>query len=136
MEPHPLWEYPCYPLSTVQEIFTVDFENFSSIKSPITKEIKLPLINEGLLNGVALWYEIEFDDNELINGGLLEKPVLNKKLVWTKNYKQAVHILDKKYEINKLNMNNMDLKCVFNFDVKLGKIDFDFKSNESSIIEG
>lgn len=123
MEPHPLWEYPSYPLSKVYEIFEVDFTKRSLNNECIEKPIRLDLENEGLLNGVAIWHTIEFDQENIISTGLVESPRKNKHLKWTKDYKQAVHILDQKVQVTC----TVSLTCYLKFEPKLGKFNVDFK---------
>ena len=94
----------------------------------INKEIKIKLDKHGILNGVTLWHVICYDDNLSINTGLLDDVcVPNKKLNWNKNYKQAVHILDKNYAIDQANMENFNLNCILKFEPSLGKFNIDFK---------
>lgn len=129
-EPHPLWEYPCKPLSHAHEIFRFEFDPKTLRKSTQTKEIEMPLVHEGVLNGVALWQEIVYDHENELNCGLLELPKQNENLVWSMNYKQAVHLFDKKHSINHENKANLSLRCSVKFDIGLGKFNVDFKIKE------
>ncbi|CAF0727754.1 unnamed protein product [Brachionus calyciflorus] len=132
MEPHPLWEYPSYPLSEVYEIFCFNFA--SSANEPVLKTFKFELKSNGFLNGAALWHELDFDENDpslVINTGLLEKPQNDKYLVWSKNYKQAVHIMDRKVNITEENKNSMYVICTVKFDPKLGNFNVDFRIEEN-----
>ena len=131
MEPHPLWEYPCFPLSDIHEIFSFELSNSNC--EDTDKEIKMPFTANGLLNGVALWYSVDFDNNKSleIDTGILEQTIPNKKLEWSKLYKQAVHILDKKYDINKTNRSHLYLSCIVNFKCKEGLFNVDFKINQN-----
>ncbi len=111
----------------MHEIFSFELNN--SKCEDTNKEIKMPLTNNGLLNGVALWYCADFDENKSlkIDTGILEDPIPNKKLEWSKLYKQAVHILDKKYDISKKNKSSLD--CIVNFKCKEGVFNVDFRLN-------
>lgn len=132
MEPHPLWEYPSCPLSDSHEIFSFDFVNSSNLSETINQKIQLPLKNTGLLNGIAIWHVIEYDEQDpslQINTGLIEDPRQNQHLQWSKDYKQAVHILDGKFEITEMNRDLINLNCFIKFEPKIGKFDVDFKVN-------
>lgn len=120
MEPHPLWEYPSVPLSDPFEIFKLVVSSKQDVK--VSKETETDIKLDGLLNGVAMWYEIDYGEFKL-NTGLLEEPQANKNLVWHANYKQTVRILDNKYEIK----SPSKLTCHVDFDVKNAKFDVDFK---------
>lgn len=137
MEPHPLWEYPSYPMSSVHEIFSIDF--VKGIEEDVyEKSIKMRLENEGLLNGVAIWSTLEFDaeDETLkIDSGLIEKPVKNKHLKWNRGYKQAVHILEKKHRIAEADLSNTSLNCMLTFNVKQGAFNVDFKVDKNDHFE-
>ncbi len=130
MEPHPLWEYPCYPLSDVYEIFEFELKNSFDLndKIEIKKQVVISFKNNGILNGIALWHSVDFEETDSsLNAGLLKEPEANKKLEWSRQYKQAVHILDKKYEINDSNMASLNLICSVNFKCKQGAFSVDFK---------
>lgn len=127
MEPHPLWEYPSFPLSDPLEIFSFNFETSKKVTEPCANTIKIPIKNNGLLNGIAIWHELDYDDEFCLNTGLQENPKINQHLVWSKDYKQAVHILDKKYEITDSNRDSFKLNCLIKFEPRLGNFDIDFK---------
>jgi len=124
MEPHPLWEYPAYPLSDIHEVFNLDFEQHATLTNKIMRKTSIPLTNPGVLNGVALWHVIEFDKDSNLNTGILEVPVTGKKILWSKFYKQAVHILDKEVNSN----NQMKVECAINFSPTQGEFKIDFKT--------
>ena len=127
-EPHPLWEYPAYPLSDINEIYSIDTtlaENLEKKAEVINNKIKLT--NPGTLNAVVIWHEIIYENDETINTGIIEKPVAKKHIKWSMKYKQGVHLLDRKYKIDEgtayINYTiNSDLKngifdCKFNVEV-------------------
>lgn len=127
MEPHPLWEYPSKPLSNSVEIFAFNF-NSKCVSEPLKKVFEIKLNANGLLNGFALWHVLEFDEDDpsfSINTGLLREPHFGQNLLWSKEYKQAVHIMDKKTEITDFNSSNVF--CSVNFEPVLGKFNIDFK---------
>lgn len=136
MEPHPLWEYPSQPLSDVHEIYRLEFTNAESFKTEeakcVQKSVKLNLIHPGTLNGVAIWYELDYDENSnntsefKVNTGLLQPPQANRNLVWSRDFKQAVHILDKQYHIDHTNNSTFDFNCLLNFNIKSGSFKLDF----------
>lgn len=139
MEPHPLWEYPSFPLSDIYEIFTLDFsENTLDSLGNVEKCLEMDIKNEGLLNGAAIWYVLEFDDEEenekakntrvgVIDTGLLEAPIKGKHLKWSRDFKQAVHILEKKIEVNENSATK--LKCTVKFEIKQASFKIDFKTD-------
>jgi hypothetical protein len=124
MEPHPLWEYPAYPLSEVHEVFNLEFEPKTPLTSKIVQKTTMRLTNSGLLNGIALWHVIEYDKDFKLNTGILEEPIAGKKIVWSKFYKQAVHILDKEINSNE----QMRVECAVNFNPIQGEFKIDFKT--------
>ena len=125
-EPHALWEYPARPVSAEQELLSFEFTPSSSVEDNdhlITKRVTFKPTFEGTLNGFALWHTIEFDDHgeSSINTGLLDAPRADVNLVWNKDYKQSVHILNKKYAINSANLDSYNLTCELKFNKKLGE---------------
>lgn len=126
MEPHPLWEYPSYPISDVYEIFSLEFQN-DSTELVYERSFDLDLINEGLLNGVAIWNAFEFDKDNTIDTGLLEKPIKNKHLIWSRDFKQAVHILETKTHINE--NASKKLSCKIRFEIQKGDFSIQFTTN-------
>jgi hypothetical protein len=124
-----LWEYPCFPLSDSVEIYSLDLNE--KINSGLNKEINIKLNEHGTLNGIALWHVINYDESFSINAGLLDEKLVgnNRKLNWNKNYKQAVHILDKTYKIDQSNVETFNLKCIFKFEAARGEFKLDFKVN-------
>ena len=63
-EPHPLWEYPCKPISLEHEIFSFEFTQTN--KKSIQNEVNMPLVFAGMCNCVAIWQTIEYDkENKL-----------------------------------------------------------------------
>ncbi len=126
-EPHPLWEYPCKAISLKHEIFNFDFKK---LNKSLTYEIEMPLIFDGLLNGIAIWQCIEYDADNYLNCGLLNEPTQDDYLKWSINYKQAVHLFDKKHVVNKETKNGLNLKCIVDFNIDVGKFNLDFKINK------
>lgn len=127
MEPHPLWEYPSKPLSNSVEVFDFNF-NSKCVSEPFKKNFDIKLSDNGLLNGFALWHVLEFDENDptfSINTGLLKEPQFGKNLIWSKDYKQAVHLMDKKIQITDFNRSHVI--CSVSFEPVLGKFSIDFK---------
>lgn len=135
MEPHPLWEYPSYPLSDVFELFTIDFTEALSnrkIEEICERCVRIDLKHDGILNGVAIWHRLELDDEDetlTIDTGLIEKPAKNKHLKWSRDFKQAVHIFENKVEL-KPNTAAVNLDCFIKFETKQGKFNIDFKTNK------
>lgn len=129
MEPHPLWEYPSKPLSDPVEVFDFNF-NSQGVSEPFKNSLKFKLKENGLLNGFALWHVLELDEDNpsiQINTGLLKSPEIGKNLVWSKDYKQAVHIMDNKIDINDSNRLKSWVICNVSFEPILGKFNIDFK---------
>jgi protein arginine N-methyltransferase 7 len=129
-EPHPLWEYPCKPISLEHEIFSFEFNRTDNLNKPIKNEVNMPLIFAGKCNGIAIWQSIQYDEENELNCGLLSDPLEQQNLVWSINYKQAVHLFEKKYLIHSENKNKTNVKCSVKFDIELGKFNLDFKINE------
>lgn len=65
IEPHPLWEYPCYPLSDVHEVFSFDSLT-QNLESSSNVNVQIPVVNKGVLNGIVLWNEIEYDQDSTL----------------------------------------------------------------------
>ena len=130
-EPHALWEYPAKPISAEQELLSFEFNQSSSISDKdhvITKKVTFKPTFEGTLNGFALWHTIEFDDKEdtQINTGLLDAPKSGCHLAWNKDYKQSVHILNKKHVVNSANLDNYQFTCELKFNKKVGEFKCSF----------
>lgn len=135
MEPHPLWEYPSYPLSDVYELFALDFRK-TTISGCEERTLGIEIKHEGLLNGAAIWYELEFDDEDkndakksakVVNTGLVEEPVRGKHLKWSRDFKQAVCILENKIQVKE--PSKMKLKCILKFKPSQGEFKVDFKTD-------
>ncbi len=126
------------PLSDEREIFSFNFEDSDEPKKPkITREIDFDLKHNGLLNGMAMWYELDYgedysDDELKINTGLLESPQPGMHLNWNKKFRQAVNIFDQKYLIDDKNRDGLKVKCLVDFDLKAGKFAVDFKVQANS----
>ena len=116
-------------MSNSEEIFCLELNE--KIDDRINKEIDIKVNKNGILNGIALWHVINYDENFSINAGLLDENPLenNGKLNWNRNYKQAVHILDKTYKIDDKNIDRFFVKCIFNFEPAKGEFKLDFKIN-------
>lgn len=130
MEPHPLWEYPSFPLSDVYEIFCLEFDDKSCQKMEETheKSLEIGLKNAGLLNGVAIWSVLEFDqESYTIDTGLLEKPIKGQHLKWSRDFKQAVHILENKTFVNE--DSSTKLNCAIKFEFNSGNFKIEFKTS-------
>ncbi len=133
-----MWEYPSVPLSDEREIFSFNFEDsVKPRKEVINQEIDFDMKHNGLLNGMAMWYEVDYsqdglDDDLKVNTGLLEAPQPATHLDWNKNFRQAVHIFDQKLTIEEANRAEFKVKCRVNFDLKAGKFTVDFKTLTTS----
>ena len=116
-------------MSDSVEIYSLDLNE--KINSGLNKEINIKLNEHGTLNGIALWHVISYDESFSINAGLLDEKLVgnNRKLNWNKNYKQAVHILDKTYKIDQSNVETFNVKCIFKFEAARGEFKLDFKVN-------
>jgi hypothetical protein len=130
-EPHPLWEYPAYPLSDIYEIYSVD------VTEPIEKEANcikntIKLNCQGNLNAIVIWHELIFDDG-VINTGIVEKPVAKQHIKWSMQYKQGVHLFDRKYKIDENNNEAINVGYKINCDLKNGIFDCRFNVQELNV---
>src|SRR5437899_3112797 len=127
MEPHPLWEYPCSARTQVEEIFSFDCAQFARQQQQQECQqtaTQMQVAFKGSMNGVALWSSIDFDNFQL-NTGLEEQ--IGEKLVWNRQYKQAVHLFDAPYSIeNTAGEAPLFLNASASFQPKLGKFDLHF----------
>lgn len=86
--------------------------------------------SRGRLNGIAIWHEIIYEENDKltksIDTGLVKPPIFGKILQWSYQYKQAVHLLDQKYVIDKEPI-RLHIPYSISFDVKNGVFDCNFK---------
>jgi hypothetical protein len=123
-------------LSDEREIFAFNFDDsdksLSNSKESVRSETEFELKHAGLLNGMAMWYEVDYsrdrlDDELTINTGLVEAPRPQQHLVWNKNFRQAVTILDQKHVVDESNMAKLKVKCFVNFELKAGNFTVDFK---------
>ena len=79
------------------------------------------------LNGVAIWHSIDYGHGCHVETGLIGEPVAGQPLVWSRDHKQAVHILDKKYDLKNAATAIDALVCNVHFDVSVGKFNIDFR---------
>lgn len=108
----------------------MEFQNRPSFSEVVETRTKIELINEGTLNGIAIWYAIDYDENDaelVIDTGLIQKPVKNDKLEWSRFYKQAVHIMETKVIVDGTNRSGLSLNCFTKFEPNLGKFNIYFK---------
>ncbi len=130
MEPHPVWEYPCLPLTQVHEIFFFD-EQVQNLENNFSATVNMPLVlGGGELNGVVLWQEVDYDEMDAemsLHNGLVGEVVRGQRLVWAENHKQAVHILDKSVLVE----GGESVECRVSFNAGLGRFDVGFKVVES-----
>jgi len=126
MEPHPVWEYPCRPLSQVHEIFFYD-EQSQNLENNFETKVDMPLVfGAGELNGVVIWQKVDYDETDVcmsLNTGLVGEVIKGEPLVWSENYKQAVHIMDKMIGCE----GSENVECRVSFNAGLGKFDVRFK---------
>ena len=45
----------------------------------------MPIVYDGLLNGVALWQTVQYDDENELNCGLIDEIKENENLKWSIN---------------------------------------------------
>ncbi len=126
MEPHPVWEYPCLPLTHAHEIFFFD-EQAQNLENNFSATVNMPLVlGAGELNGVVLWQEVDYDEADAeisLRNGLVGEVVRGQRLVWAENHKQAVHILDRSVLV----AGGESVECRVSFNAGLGRFDVGFK---------
>lgn len=137
-EPHPLWEYPCRPLSDVQEIFCYDSQT-QTLANNFKLTLPLPIKYSGDLNGIVMWHKIDYDESDTnlsLNTGLMEDPIEGVNLVWEENYKQAVRILNDSYSVSSddARMGKFQLNCHLDFNAVKGKFDVDFRVGQEESV--
>lgn len=126
-----MWEYPAKPISLPIDVFSFHFDPARGEHEAASEAvIKIRPEFVGKLNGFALWHTIEYDEMRTVNAGLLTKPVANKSLNWHRDYKQAVHILDRVYEIDERNKDSLKFVCKLAFSEREGKFRINFEINE------
>ena len=90
----------------------------------------IKLNDEGILNGLVFWQEITYDDEFVINSGIMEKPESKKAIKWSMKYKQGVHLLEKQYKIEKNNIDKININYSIDINLKNGIFDCRFQINE------
>ncbi|KFM75437.1 Protein arginine N-methyltransferase 7, partial [Stegodyphus mimosarum] len=92
IEPHPLWEYPCKPLSDAFNLLKFDYATGNS-QNKVEVCGEQPITSSGTCNGVALWADFYVDDTILTTG-----PVKTLKpdcpISWYMNSQQGVYFIN------------------------------------------
>ncbi|XP_002735081.2 protein arginine N-methyltransferase 7-like [Saccoglossus kowalevskii] len=99
-EPHPLWEYPCRPLTQDIDLLNFDFSKILTEKMLRTSG-SVAFQSSGTCHGVVLWMDYKVDDNTTIQTGLLDSPSnYQDKLNWDPHSQQGVYFLPENAKIN------------------------------------
>ncbi|KAJ8302526.1 hypothetical protein KUTeg_018922 [Tegillarca granosa] len=125
VEPQPLWEYPCQPMSEITNILTLDFDKFSGLESTKNNEAVIKINSPGSCNAVVLWTDFNFDQNHVLSTGPTTTPCPGKTVKWDMFTRQGVHLF--KMPKDNTMCNNILVKIVFKPDI--GDIDIKFHYN-------
>jgi len=122
VEPHPLWEYPCYALSQPEQVIHFDLrEKVPQTVKSFTGNIFIPESSTPV-NGVALWMEWSLDEDTVVSGGPVKKVLVGQKVDWDMDSKQGVHLVKNPVSCSRMQYkidfipNEGDLSFKFEFD--------------------
>ncbi|XP_044766746.1 protein arginine N-methyltransferase 7 [Coccinella septempunctata] len=117
VEAQPLWEYPATALSSVKELFRMDFSRDNSIVQHSSGYLQIESKQE--CNGVVVWVEWlhgETNDHNVISTGAIATPEIGKKIKWDVNCRQAVCLFENKLVES--------LRYQFKIDLIHGRVNF------------
>ncbi|XP_029838738.2 protein arginine N-methyltransferase 7 isoform X2 [Ixodes scapularis] len=123
VEPQPLWEYPCTAMTHPFHIATVNLA--SNLKSAATSG-HVCFESTGNCNGVALWMDFVFDEDNTVTTGPTKKVVLGKKVTWDRFSRQGVYLFDKR-SLQHCKDSGTILKWTFELDQQSGSVQYTFK---------
>ncbi|KAI0213029.1 Protein arginine N-methyltransferase 7 [Lamellibrachia satsuma] len=127
VEPHPLWEYPCVPLTDTFNLLNLDLRKPLQGVKTVERNGYTSLWDSGTLNGVAIWMEFNLDKKTTISKGLLSPPSAGKQLKWYMHARQGVFLFQQPHKVN------LDDKCKLKyrlvFKPKTGEFEVDFLSD-------
>ncbi|XP_015913660.1 protein arginine N-methyltransferase 7 [Parasteatoda tepidariorum] len=98
IEPHPLWEYPCKPVTKIFEIINCDFLR-DSFKDSFEASGEIEISNSGICNGVAIWTDYSYGSLE-ISSGPVEFPKKDTPIQWYTNCQQGVYFMHPPVPVN------------------------------------
>ncbi|ESO98227.1 hypothetical protein LOTGIDRAFT_213858 [Lottia gigantea] len=127
VERQPLWEYPGLPLTDPVSIAQLDWSKSVFDTKPVSSTTKLPFNVSGELNGIALWVEYQFSDNNVISNGPLLPVVSETNVRWDYYSQQAVHLYKQPISIQP----DQHVDINFHFNPKTGELDFKFPATVS-----
>nr|XP_022901940.1 protein arginine N-methyltransferase 7-like [Onthophagus taurus] len=117
VDAEPLWEYKGKAMSEIVDIATLDIPNLCA--QEVATSGSFNLTGSGECNGLALWVDWIFDEEEniKISSGPTETVYVNTEIQWNIHVRQGVHLMrGKKCPGN--------IGYSFKFDNKLGVIKF------------
>ncbi|XP_077166899.1 protein arginine N-methyltransferase 7 [Paroedura picta] len=125
-EPHPLWEYPCKPLSDPLEVLTFDFREAVPERS-IGKEGTVTLLRTGKSHGAVLWMEYNLTSSLSVSTGLVKVSDEKGYCQWTPHCKQAVYFFSTVSAPGTLVDCPSAVAYAISFSPKTGDVTMDFK---------
>ena len=61
------------------EVFTFDFYDWRENLSPLERKLDVPVVEDGVFNGIAFWFELQLDEDNVIS----TSPFEEKGKTWT-----------------------------------------------------
>ncbi|CAN7991097.1 unnamed protein product [Ixodes hexagonus] len=123
VEPQPLWEYPCTAMTRPFRMATVNLA--ANPKSDATSG-HICFESAGNCNGVALWMDFGFDEENTVTTGPTETVVPGKKVIWDHFSRQGVYLFDTSSHQH-IKDNGTMLKWIFDLDQHSGSVRYTFK---------
>ncbi|XP_054721141.1 protein arginine N-methyltransferase 7-like [Uloborus diversus] len=123
VEPHPLWEYPCKPVTDVFNLLQVDFQK-NSYNNNLSISGKQAISSKGVCNAVVLWTDYCFK-NSTLKTGPIEDVQPNSYVKWYMNLQQGVYFVQPPVHVSetgqileyKISINLDTAETSFNFNV-------------------
>ncbi|XP_015109826.1 protein arginine N-methyltransferase 7 [Diachasma alloeum] len=127
VEVHPLWEYPGRALSSPFDLAAFDFNERFDENCEQSFNGKIPIIESGSCNGIALWVDWHLDPETIVSTGPTTEVTPGQRISWDMNTRQGVFLLRKIEDVTSSHVLTWSLKYqlkrdrnfVFNFNVEL-----------------
>ncbi|XP_076386191.1 arginine methyltransferase 7 isoform X2 [Megachile rotundata] len=123
IEAQPLWEYPAKALSLPFVIKEFDLTNSVTEYENINISNTVPILENGMCNGVALWVNWHLDSEITVSTGPTAEIQPGKRISWDPFTRQGVHLFR---DITNVTQQNI-LLSLFSFIPQHGNVKFDFQ---------
>lgn len=123
IEAQPLWEYSCKALSKPFDIARFDLSRTIDLDEHIRLNGAVPIEEDGLCNGVALWVDWNLHLNcKPVSCGPIEEVIPGEQVSWDPYTRQGVHLFRNVSRVTRKNL----FWWSFSFGIRHGEMKFDF----------